>query len=302
MTTEALQWEDPRTVLKRHDLWAKRAFSQNFLVARPVVERIAERVRAMGTDTVVELGPGLGTLTKALLSQGCHVHAIERDRDMIAVLNQELSSVPQFAVREGDAARVDFAALRDEVASHATSGITVVGNLPYAVTGAILRNVMDAVSVIPASVFMVQREVRDRLQAEADSSEYGALTVFTRAMYDVATLMHVGRTCFHPAPKVTSSVVVLTRRATPRAVVDESFQRVVKAAFGTRRKTLRNALLRLPSVDAAHVDAALASASIDGKRRGETLSVEEFGTLSQHLARQGVEAVTPEAATCEALD
>lgn len=279
MTDARLAWEDPRTVLKRHNLWAKRAFSQNFLIARPVVERIAERSHAVDAGLIVELGPGLGTLTKALLATGSRVLAIERDRDMITVLGEELRDVGTLEVRNQDAAQIDFEAL---AAEHAMP-LTVVGNLPYAITGAIFRNVIDRASVIPAAVFMVQREVRDRLQAKPATSEYGALTVFVTASYDVSTLLHVGRNCFHPAPRVTSSVVVLNRHAIPRAPLTPTFQRVVKASFETRRKTLRNALLNSLSDGAALIDAALATASIDGKRRGETLSVEEFGKLAQCL-------------------
>lgn len=279
MNDSRLSWEDPRTVLRRHNLWAKRAFSQNFLIARPVVERIAERAHGVDAGLVVELGPGLGTLTKALLATGSHVLAIERDRDMIQVLRDELGESETFRVRDQDAATLDLHAL----SLAEKTQLTVVGNLPYAITGSIFRNVVDAADVVPAAVFMVQREVRDRLQAEPSTKTYGALTVFTSASFDVTTLLHVGRNCFHPPPKITSSVVVLTRRAVPRAALTATFSRVVKAAFETRRKTLRNALINALSEDSGPIDDALASASIDGRRRGETLSVEEFGQLAQCL-------------------
>ncbi len=274
-----LDWEDPRTVLKRHDLWAKRAFSQNFLIARPVVERIAAHARTLDAGIIVELGPGLGTLTKALLASGSKVHAVERDRDMIAVLQAELKSVATFTVQEGDAAQLDFHVLSQTLGSP----ITAVGNLPYAITGAIMRTVVEAADVLPAAVFMVQREVRDRLQATPGTGDYGAPTVFANVHYTVSTLTHVGRNCFHPAPKVTSSVIVLTRRPTPRAQLTPMFQQVVRASFETRRKTLRNALLIARPSEQVIVDAALQTADIDGKRRGETLSVEEFDRLAQAL-------------------
>jgi len=284
MTDPRLAWEDPRTVLKRHNLWAKRAMSQNFLVARPVVERIAQQAHALDAGVIIELGPGLGTLTKALLATGSRVVAMERDRDMIAVLRNELSEVVGFEVRAEDAARIDLEALSSALATP----LTVVGNLPYAITGSIFRNVIDAAACVPAAVFMVQREVRDRLNAKPATPEYGALTVFATAAFEVSTLMHVGRNCFHPAPRVTSSVVVLKRHAVARAPLTPTFQRVVKASFETRRKTLRNALLNALSDGAGPIDAALAAASIDGKRRGETLSVEEFGQLAAQLAAVSV--------------
>jgi 16S rRNA (adenine1518-N6/adenine1519-N6)-dimethyltransferase len=279
MTASPLDWEDPRTVLRRHDLWAKRAFSQNFLIARPVVERIAAQAHALDAGVIVELGPGLGTLTKALLASGSKVHAVERDRDMIAVLQTELKDVPSFVVCEADAAKLDFHALSQTLGSP----ITAVGNLPYAITGAIMRTVVEAADVVPAAVFMVQREVRDRMQALPATSEYGALTVFTNVRYAVSTLTHVGRNCFHPPPKITSSVIVLSRLATPRAQLTPRFQQVVRASFETRRKTLRNALLNARPGDQLTIDAALQAADIDGKRRGETLSVEEFDRLAQAI-------------------
>lgn len=262
-------WEDPRRALARHGLAPKRSFSQCFLVARPVVERIADAVELTPGEEVVELGPGLGTLTAALLRRGARVIAVERDRDMAAALREDLAGQPVRVV-EADAATFDLPA-----------EAPAVGNLPYAVTGAILENLVRQRARGGRAVLMVQREVRDRLVARPGTKAYGALTVFVSAAFDVARVLDVGSGSFHPRPRVDSAVVRLLPLDPPRADETTAFRSVVKAAFGQRRKTLRNAL-RAAGIDA---DAALEAARIDGGRRGETLCVEELAAVAREAAR-----------------
>lgn len=268
-------WEDPRRVLARHGLAPKRGFSQNFLVSKHVVDAIVAALAPGPGETVVELGPGLGTLTAALLRAGARVIAIDADRDMLAVLAQELGRVPTFRAQHGDATEV--------VLEQLVPGerVAVAGNLPYAVTGGIFRNLVAQHRSVARAVLMVQREVRDRLLAPAGIKSYGALTVFTRAVYDASSVCLVPAGSFHPPPRVDSAVIALVPRAAPIDAGRRGFERTVRAAFEARRKTLRNALLRIEP--AARVDAALAHAGIDGGRRGETLSVEEFDTLARAL-------------------
>lgn len=273
--SEAPEWEDPRRVMRRHGLAPKRAFSQNFLVARSAVERIAEALAPRPDELTVELGPGLGTLTGALLRAGAHVLAVERDRDMLAVLARELGEVPGLTVVEGDAASVDLAALARE-----HGPLALVGNLPYAVTGAIVRNLTEHREAVSRAVVMVQREVRDRLLAAPGTKAYGALTVFVQAAFTVEPVLRVPAGAFFPPPKVESAVVRLVPLATPRAEESEAFRAIVHAAFGTRRKTLRNSLRRVGA------EAALEVAGIDGARRGETLSIEELAALAAAHARR----------------
>lgn len=275
---EAPPWEDPRRALRRHGLRPKRSFSQNFLVARGVVERIADAVARPGPGTVVELGPGLGTLTAALLRRGLDVVAVERDREMIAVLEADLGAEPRLRVVPGDAATVDLAALAPPGAT-----LRVAGNLPYAATGAILRNLLAHRGAFDHAVLMMQREVRDRLLASSGTKAYGALTVFVTAGADVESLFLVPRGAFHPAPRVTSAVVRVSPRHPPRAEETDAFRRVVRAAFQERRKTLRNALLSDGILGRDAVDEALSAGGIDGRRRGETLSVEELAGLARSL-------------------
>lgn len=266
------EWEDPRRVLRRHGLRAKRRFSQSFLVSRHAVERIVVALDPREDELTVELGPGLGTLTGALLRAGARVHAIDLDADMLVVLRRELGEVETLTMSEGDAAHVDLSALAEG------GRIALAGNLPYAATGAILKNVVVHRRAIRRAVIMVQREVRDRLLAGPGSKTYGALSVFVQAAFDVTSVLKVSAGSFHPPPKVDSAVVRLDALAQPRAVEDDAFRAVVRAAFGQRRKTLRNSLSTL-----AGADDALAACGIDGSRRAETLTVEELAALAGAL-------------------
>ncbi len=267
-------WEDPRRVMRRHGLAPKRSFSQNFLVARSAVERIVDALAPRPDELTVELGPGLGTLTGALLRAGARVLAVERDRDMLAVLEAELGVVPALTLREGDAATVDLGAL---AAEHGP--VALVGNLPYAITGAIVRNLTEQRGAVSRAVVMVQREVRDRLLADPGTKDYGALTVFVQAGFDVTPVVRVPSGAFHPPPKVESAVVKLVPRAVPRAAETPAFRDVVQAAFGMRRKTLRNGLKRIGA------EAILETTGIDGGRRGETLTIEELAALADAWSR-----------------
>ncbi|MDB4975506.1 MAG: rRNA ((1518)-N(6)/adenine(1519)-N(6))-dimethyltransferase [Myxococcaceae bacterium] len=273
---ETPAWEDPRRVLSRYGLRAKRGMSQNFLTSRSAVEKIAEALKLQAGDPVIELGPGLGTLTAALLRQGAKVIAIDADRDMLEVLAKEFGHLHDLDARFGDATELDIAALLPDVAR-----VPVCGNLPYAVTGGIFRRLVEQHQRVSRAVLMVQKEVRDRLIGEPGSKQYGALTVFTRGVFDVRTVCIVPAGAFHPPPRIDSAVVALTPRASPIDVEHKTFVAIVRASFEARRKTLRNALLRVR--DAELVDRALGAAQIDGKRRGETLSGEEFAQLAAAL-------------------
>jgi 16S rRNA (adenine1518-N6/adenine1519-N6)-dimethyltransferase len=265
---------DARDLLRKHDLLPKRSFSQNFLVQPQATAQIADATAALG-QKVVELGPGLGALTHALLARGCDVLAIELDRDMVRVLHAEFPEEDRLEVRQGDAADFDFTAHSMACGSK----LVVTGNLPYQSTGAILRRVVAHRAALTGAIMMVQREVRDRLVAEPSTKQYGALTVFTRAGFEVETVCRLRPGSFYPAPKVESAVVRLLPRDTPLAEETDAFQSVVRAAFQMRRKTLRNALRGLGEADRA--DRALSQAGIDPGRRGETLSIEEFAKLAE---------------------
>lgn len=268
---------DARDLLRKYDLHPKRAFSQNFLIQPRAVARIANATAELGRE-VVELGPGLGALTHALLVRGCVVSAVELDRDMVRVLVHEYGNEARLQVIEADAAEFD---LRGHAATRG-SKLVVTGNLPYQATGAILRRVVEHRDAVLGAVLMVQKEVRDRLIAEPGRKEYGALTVFAQAVFEIETVCRLRPGSFYPPPKVESAVVRLLPREAPLAEENDDFRAVVRAAFQTRRKTLRNAMRNLGDADRAA--RALQAAEIDPARRGETLSITEFARLAQEWA------------------
>jgi 16S rRNA (adenine1518-N6/adenine1519-N6)-dimethyltransferase len=267
-------WEDPRAVLKRYGLRPKRGFSQNFLVSRGAVENIAAAVRAESGEVVVELGPGVGTLTAALLRRGLRVVAVEKDPAMRDVLEREFGSDAPLEVVDGDAAEVDLLGLTP------VPPRAVVGNLPYSITGGIFRNLIAQQAGVNQAVLMVQREVRDRLLAKPSGGDYGALTVFVQAAFEVEPVCLVKAGAFFPAPKVDSAVVRLVGRGDAATEETEEFRGVVRASFQQRRKTLRNALSALTG-DRDLAQEMCGRANIDPSLRGETLSVAEFKELSR---------------------
>jgi 16S rRNA (adenine1518-N6/adenine1519-N6)-dimethyltransferase len=281
VTDGELAFEDPRRILARHGLHAKRSYSQNFLVSRHALEGIAAALDPAPQELVVELGPGLGTLTAALLRRGARVLAVEADPDMREVLAAELGSQPGLQILAGDARTVD---LRD-VARREGKPVALAGNLPYAVTGSILRHLVDQRDALSRAVIMVQREVRDRLLASPSTKAYGALTVFVSAVFALEPVLLVKPGAFFPPPKVSSAVVRLTTRPAPLAQEDDAFRTVVRALFDARRKTCRNALLQVVE-DAAVVDAALTRAGVDGRARGETLDLATMDGIADELRQR----------------
>ena len=275
---------DARTVLRRSGLTPKKSFGQNFLVSQHTVDAIAAACipdSEVGRARVLELGAGTGALTRALALRARSVVAVERDRDLVPVLAEELADLPEGRVRivEGDAQAVDPRELLG--AADADSPRVLCGNLPYQITGRLLERAVVNADDVERVVFMVQLEVADRLAADPGSKTYGALTVFVRAAFRCAKILTVGPGSFHPPPDVTSAVIRLEPERPRRAVETETFRAVVKGAFGTRRKTLRNAWRGVAPLDVIAAAAAKAGVSLDA--RGETLSVDQFAAMAEAL-------------------
>lgn len=233
---------------------------------------------------VVEIGAGLGTLTTALLRAGevppRQIVAVERDPDMLAVLHAELADEPRITIHAGDAVQFDFSA----AAREAGAPLIVVGNLPYQITSALLFAIVDAGPAIARAVVMVQREFADRVVAPPGDKTYGRLSVMVQQRMNVKRLFHVPPGAFFPRPRVVSSVLSLSRRERPLAPVrdEELFARVVREAFGTRRKMLRRSLG--DAFGDARAAAALATAEVAGTRRPEELTVAELARVADALA------------------
>lgn len=278
---------DPRTLLSKHGLRAKKSWGQNFLVDRSVYAAIVQRAVHGADEWIVEIGAGLGTLTARLadaVPEG-RVIAVERDRDMVAVLTAELAQRANVLVRAENAMTFSYA----DAARMAARPVVVVGNLPYQLASQLLFAMLEARRHIVRAVVMLQKEMADRLLAQPDTSAYGALGVLLSTYFDIRPVVRVRAGSFHPVPRVESAVVELVPMAGfgPRVPIDDEplYRECVHAAFGQRRKTLRNALRARFPEDV--VDRSLAQAGIDGKRRGETLSIGEFARLTREVQHAG---------------
>jgi 16S rRNA (adenine1518-N6/adenine1519-N6)-dimethyltransferase len=257
---------------------ARRRFSQNFLHDTHYIGRIVDAIDPRPGDRIVEIGPGLGALTEPLIGRAGHLTCIEIDRDLAARLRERF--VPeQLALIEGDALALDWRAL----AQSDPRPLKIVGNLPYHISTPLLFALLPIAQRVAAQHFMLQKEVVDRIVAAPGSKDYGRLSVMLQFRYRVARLFVVPAGAFSPAPKVQSAIVRLLPLARAEMIAADAdvFARVVTAAFGQRRKTLRNALAGLMD------EAAIRSAGIDPGARAETLDVTAFGALAS--------AVTPSA-------
>jgi 16S rRNA (adenine1518-N6/adenine1519-N6)-dimethyltransferase len=247
---------------------------QCFLCDNRFVQEIVDTAEISSEDLIVEIGAGLGTLTSALAEKAMKVIAIERDRDLVKVLGVELAGRPNIEVLEADALEFDFQKLPVPV--------KVVGNIPYNISSPLVFYLLDHSVKITKATIMLQREVADRLVAMPGSRCYGIPSVMCRQKGVVRFCFDVPNKAFIPEPKVNSAVISIEMRPSPLVDVDDDlFRRTVQASFSARRKMLRNALAR--SFSRERVEEALRQTGIDGGRRGETLTVEEFGALTHYL-------------------
>ncbi len=272
---------DARALLARHGLRAKKHFGQNFLTSERVFRAIVDATVRADDDWIVEIGAGLGTLTARLAERVPEgkIIALERDPDMVGVLVAELGHLGNVEVESCDALRYDLTA----AARWRGDSISVCGNLPYHIAAPILFRACAARGPVARAVFMVQKEMADRIVAGPGTKTYGALGVMLQSYAACRLVVNAPSGAFTPAPKVDSAVVLFDFTAPPALdLPDEEHHRaVVHAAFGQRRKTLRNALRAVYAADA--VLAALEHTGIDGGRRGETLSLVEFAALSRAI-------------------
>jgi len=280
-----------RAQLADRGLRPRRRRGQHFLVDPQARDAIVEAAGVGAGSTVLEIGPGTGTLTAALLAQGATVLAVELDQGLAALLRESLGANPRFRLWVGDILAFDLAA---HLGDHPARGrIRVVANIPYSITSPLVLRLLKARTWFEALFLTVQREVAARFAASPGSKAYGALTLACQYRAEARPVLAIPRAAFHPVPEVESTLVRFDLLDRPRIAVTSETRlfRVIRAAFGQRRKTLRNAL-RSAGWAAAPLDAALGCAAILGSRRGETLSLEEFGRLSDALPEAGTETAT----------
>ena len=271
-----------RALLARHGLAARRSLGQNFLLDPRRAERLVTLAGVERGDAVLEIGTGLGILTRALALRGARVTTVEVDPGLLAALRGEPLLPPEVRLLEGDALDLDLEALLRE----AEPPRRVVANLPYSVGAPILRRLLDLAPLLEDWSVMLQRDVAARLLAAPGTRDYGSLTVLHRLVVETRRCDELAPGCFHPAPKVRSTFVRMRPLRPPPLAPGElaRVEVVARAAFGTRRKTLANAL-RAAGVAAS--PEALARAEVDPGARAEALPPEAFVRLARELTQRG---------------
>lgn len=263
-----------RYIVNRFGLRMNKKLGQNFLIRHDVVADIADAAELDETTPVLEIGPGIGTLTQALAETGAPITAVELDDKLLPVLDKTLEHYDNVRIVHGDILRVDI----EDIMEH--QPFTVCANLPYYITTPIIMKLLEKKLPIKRIVVMVQKEVAERMVAVPDHKIYGALSVAVQYYTEPEILFDIPPRAFMPAPEVTSAVVAMNVRDIPPVDVDEKkFFAVVKSAFQQRRKTFQNTL-KLTGMTKDQIEQVLTMSQIDGKRRGETLSLDEFAAVA----------------------
>jgi 16S rRNA (adenine1518-N6/adenine1519-N6)-dimethyltransferase len=282
-----LDLSSPKTmkaIMAAHGIRPQHKLGQNFLTDASILDAIVEASGAGPDDVVLEIGPGLGPLTQRLARAAGRVVAIELDRTLVEILQKiVVEAHPNVEIIQGDAARIDLHQLLSERLTPGRKA-KVAANLPYYITTPLVMRLLEEKLPLDQIVVMVQKEVADRMVSPPGGKEYGALSVAVQYYSEARIVTKVSRGAFLPPPDVDSAVVGLSVREIPPVDVPrDQFFRIVKAAFGQRRKALGNALANGLELDKAVVQEALADAAIDSGRRGETLSLQEFAAITRKI-------------------
>ena len=266
-------------ICKRFDIKMSKKLGQNFLIKRGIVDEIVHAAELTPGEPVLEVGPGIGTLTQGLAQSGADVTAIELDRRLLAVLDTTLASYDNVRIIHGDVLKLDVPSIMN------LKPFKVVANLPYYITTPIIMSLLESKLPIERLVVMVQKEVALRMVAKPGTKDYGALSVAVQYYTEPDIVLDVPPKSFLPAPAVTSSVIrCVLRDKPPVDVIDEKlFFRVVKAGFAQRRKTFSNTM-KTTGLSKDRIEELLAKANIDGQRRGETFTLQEFADVANAWA------------------
>lgn len=266
-------------ICKRFDIKMSKKLGQNFLIKRGIVDEIVHAAELTIGEPVLEVGPGIGTLTQGLAQSGADVTAIELDRRLLEVLDTTLASYDNVRIIHGDVLKLDVPTIMNH------KPFKVVANLPYYITTPIIMSLLESKLPIERLVVMVQKEVALRMVAKPGTKDYGALSVAVQYYTEPDIVLDVPPKSFLPAPAVTSSVIrCVLRDKPPVDVIDEKlFFRVVKAGFAQRRKTFSNTM-KTTGLTRDRIEELLAKANIDGQRRGETFTLQEFADVANAWA------------------
>ena len=268
--------------MKKYNISANKKLGQNFLIDDDIIQNIIDAAELKETDLVIEIGPGLGTLTSKLLEKAGKVIAIELDEKMLKVLNDRFSLYNNFILINNDVLKVDLNKIIEENLEQLKS-VKIVANLPYYITTPIIMKLLESKLKIETITVMVQKEVADRITATPGDKLSGAITYSVDYYAKAEEVVFVSKSCFMPSPEVDSAVIKLEIRKEPKVNVlnEEMFFKVIKASFMQRRKTLINGLMNSGIIkDREKLNAILKEANIDSNIRGEKLTIEQFANLS----------------------
>ena len=274
-------------VLQKYNFNFQKKFGQNFLINTGILEDIIEAAEITKDDFVLEIGPGIGTMTQYLCESAREVVAVEIDKNLIPILEDTLSAYDNVEVLNDDILKVDIKALAEE--RNAGKPIKVVANLPYYITTPIIMGLFESHVPIDSITIMVQKEVADRMQEGPGSKEYGALSLAVQYYAHPEIVVNVPPSCFMPQPKVGSAVIRLTRHAqSPVNVENEKLMfQIIRASFNQRRKTLANGLNNFPGLNLSKeaIQQCIEELGVPATVRGEALSLEQFAKLSNIIGK-----------------
>lgn len=272
-------------IVKKHEFRFNKSLGQNFLIDDNIIDKIISGSGVKDGDKVIEVGPGIGTLTREIAARADKVMAVEIDKNLIPILKDTMEDYENFNVVNEDIIKADIKGLVEE---HLDGGpVKLIANLPYYITTPIIMRFLEEGINVTDIVVMVQKEVAERMNASPGGKDFGALSVAVQYYCDTEIIAKVPRHMFVPQPNVDSIVIALRVRGEKKYDVDneELFFKVVKAAFGQRRKTLLNSISSMGVLDKKVISQILLESNIDEKRRGETLSLDEFAVLSNNINR-----------------
>lgn len=275
-------------ILKKYEFHFQKRYGQNFLIDSHILEKIIEAAEVTKDDCVLEIGPGIGTMTQYLAEHAREVVAVEIDKSLIPILEDTLSAYDNVTIINEDILKVDIASLAAE--RNGGRPIKVVANLPYYITTPIIMGLFESHVPLSSITIMVQKEVADRMQSEPGTKDYGALSLAVQYYAKPEVMLHVSPGCFIPKPNVGSAVIRLTRYETnPVSVSDEGYLfALIRASFQQRRKTLVNSLTGAGNlhVTKEEVISALEKLNVSPMIRGEALTLGQFAALSDLLCKK----------------
>ena len=277
--------ENTKAILRRYDVRLQKKFGQNFLIDESVLSCIVEASGVTKDDFVLEIGPGIGTLTQALAEAAREVTAVEIDRELIPALTETLAAYGNVEILNADILKLDLTAFAEE--KNGGKPMKIVANLPYYITTPIVMKLLETGVPFESVTVMVQREVAERMKAGPGTKDYGALSLAVRYYTEPEIVLNVPPDCFLPRPKVGSAVIRLTRHEKPPVEVkdEELLFRVIRAAFNQRRKTLVNALANAPgfSLKKEEIADCIEACGFSPTIRGEALTLSEFAELTDKI-------------------